>query len=159
MKSIVFFLVSLVLFLSSCKNKIYDQTVHKEYKNKVLDDSLKKYTLDFLHEFVKSESRFKNKTFIIEFLNDNLYGIFDKEDTVINIQPLRCCKNIHESKGCVIEDSFTILIFDKDNVGHLYYDDSLLHSVNDLNIDCASDDILGGAAFVIKCGKLFKWCP
>ncbi|MDD2964215.1 MAG: hypothetical protein PHU33_09725 [Bacteroidales bacterium] len=167
MRRIIFIYLALFPIFFSCNNEIHNQTEDIEYPNsgskistiKVLDDSLKRLVINFLQGYSAWDSIYKDRTFIMKFINDGSIKPFDKEDTVILVRPLLCDEDLFGSKGGLIEDSLTILIFDKHNIGRHYYTDSLLLSLQSIKINCVSDDVIGAAAFRIENGKLFYWCP
>ncbi len=157
MKKIIISILISIFLLISCNNKLQKDkksndsylTNHK-YK---LDERLKEKLFNYIKD-IDLESPI---IYTVEFYNERMYGTFDENDTIIKISFLFCGKDTLGYKGIMKIDNYIVAIFDKKNIGRLFYNNDSLLKINYNKLKCKNETVIGSLVLFLKESEIYEW--
>jgi hypothetical protein len=155
MRGIVIVFLSLI-FLIGCNNsnnktkQSLDMKIeNKEILNKEIEEKIYKYAKD-----LKLDS---SEFYIVEFLNEKKYYIFDKKDTIVLISFNYCNKDDYGYKGVLFLNNNVVAIFDKNNIGTNFYDKNKIIYIPYNKLNCYDKKVIDVMTLRYKNGELYEW--
>lgn len=155
MRGIIIVFLSLI-FLIGCNNsnnktkQSLDKKIENEnILNKEIEEKIYKYSKD-----LKLDS---SEFYIVEFLNEKKYNIFDKKDTIILISFNYCNKDNYGYKGVLFLNNNVVAIFDKNNIGTNFYDKNKIIYIPYTKLNCYDKKVIDVMTLRYKNGKLYEW--
>ncbi|HON98443.1 MAG TPA: hypothetical protein PK222_09365 [Bacteroidales bacterium] len=155
MRGIIIVFLSLI-FLIGCNNSNNKtkQSLDKKIEN---EDILNKEIEEKIYKYAKDLKLDSSEFYIVEFLNEKKYNIFDKKDTIILISFNYCNKDNYGYKGVLFLNNNVVAIFDKNNIGTNFYDKNKIIYIPYTKLNCYDKKVIDVMTLRYKNGKLYEW--
>ena len=155
MRGIIIVFLSLI-FLIGCNNSNNKtkQSLDKKIEN---EDILNKEIEEKIYKYAKDLKLDSSEFYIVEFLNEKKYNIFDKKDTIVLISFNYCNKDDYGYKGVLFLNNNVVAIFDKNNIGADFYDKNKIIYIPYTKLNCYDKKVIDVMTLRYKNGKLYEW--
>jgi len=155
MRGIIIVFLSLI-FLIGCNNSNNKtkQSLDKKIEN---EDILNKEIEEKIYKYAKDIKLDSSEFYIVEFLNEKKYNIFDKKDTIVLISFNYCNKDDYGYKGVLFLNNNVVAIFDKNNIGTNFYDKNKISYIPYTKLNCYDKKVIDVMTLRYKNGKLYEW--
>ena len=155
MRGIIIVFLSLI-FLIGCNNSNNKtkQSLDKKIEN---EDILNKEIEEKIYKYAKDLKLDSSEFYIVEFLNEKKYNIFDKKDTIVLISFNYCNKDDYGYKGVLFLNNNVVAIFDKNNIGTNFYDKNKIIYIPYTKLNCYDKKVIDVMTLRYKDGKLYEW--
>ncbi|HPL03173.1 MAG TPA: hypothetical protein PLE59_06630 [Bacteroidales bacterium] len=155
MRGIIIVFLSLI-FLIGCNNSNNKtkQSLDKKIEN---EDILNKEIEEKIYKYAKDLKLDSSEFYIVEFLNEKKYNIFDKKDTIVLISFNYCNKDNYGYKGVLFLNNNVVAIFDKNNIGTNFYDKNKIIYIPYTKLNCYDKKVIDVMTLRYKNGKLYEW--
>ncbi|HOB27456.1 MAG TPA: hypothetical protein PKJ07_04880 [Bacteroidales bacterium] len=155
MRGIIIVFLSLI-FLIGCNNSNNKtkQSLDKKIEN---EDILNKEIEEKIYKYAKDLKLDSSEFYIVEFLNEKKYNIFDKKDTIVLISFNYCNKDDYGYKGVLFLNNNVVAIFDKNNIGTNFYDKNKIIYIPYTKLNCYDKKVIDVMTLRYKNGKLYEW--
>jgi len=155
MRGIIIVFLSLIFFIGcNNSNNKTKQSLDKKIEN---EDILNKEIEEKIYKYAKDLKLDSSEFYIVEFLNEKKYNIFDKKDTIVLISFNYCNKDDYGYKGVLFLNNNVVAIFDKNNIGTNFYDKNKIIYIPYTKLNCYDKKVIDVMTLRYKNGKLYEW--